>query len=271
MLLRLLEENLPLDMAVFYNTGMEFDAIYRIRDEVKPLLARHGVEFVELCPAEPFLYSMLERKVVSKQKGEHFGYGFGVLMPNGVQGDIDDSINVVNCLGIQSANVNIGTPYRELIDAVDVALKDGVSTQTIVNLPPRLRMATLYAIAQSLPNGGRVANTCNMSEDFVGYSTKFGDSAGDFSPLANLTVNEVLQIGSVISNELSIPEYLIIKTPSDGLCGKTDEDNLGFTYRQLDEYILSGTSGDERIDRKIAQMHKANLHKVRPMPTFDAP
>ena len=76
MLLRLLEENLPLDMAVFYNTGMEFDAIYRIRDEVKPLLAQHGVEFVELQPAEPFLYSMLERKVVSKQKGEHLGYGW---------------------------------------------------------------------------------------------------------------------------------------------------------------------------------------------------
>ena len=168
----------------------------------------------------------------------------GVLMPNGVQNDIDDSFGVVNSLGIQNINVNIRGAYKELVEAVDGALTENVSTQTRVNLPPRLRMATLYAVAQSLPNGGRVANTCNMSEDYVGYSTKFGDSAGDFSPLANLTVSEVRQIGCILSNELSIPAYLITKTPSDGLCGKTDEDNLGFTYNQLDAYIMTGTCGD---------------------------
>ena len=134
--------------------------------------------------------------------------------------------------------------------AVGSGLEDGVSEQTKVNLPPRLRMATLYAVAQSLPNGGRVANTCNMSEDYVGYSTKFGDSAGDFSPLANLMVHEV------------------DKTPADGLCGKTDEDNLGFTYAQLDDYIVNGTCGILTIDHTIWMMHQRNLHKLRPMPAF---
>lgn len=193
----------------------------------------------------------------------------GVLMPNGVQNDIDDAFSVVDSLGIRSFKVNIKNAYLELIDAIENAMNESISTQTQVNLPARLRMTTLYAIAQSLPNGGRVANTCNMSEDYVGYSTKFGDSAGDFSPLANLTVSEVRQIGCILSNELSIPAYLITKTPSDGLCGKDDEDNLGFTYSQLDAYIKMGTCGDKEIDCKIAGMHQANLHKLLPMPTFN--
>ena len=130
-------------------------------------------------------------------------------------------------------------------------MPSGVSNQAAVNLPPRLRMATLYMVAQSLARGGRVANTCNRSEDYVGYSTKFGDSAGDFSPLANIMVHEVRQIGY----ELPIPRELVDKTPSDGLCGKTDEDNLGFTYTQLDNYIMHGSSGDEDIDKVIAKKH----------------
>ena len=126
------------------------------------------------------------------------------------------------------------------------------------------RSATLYAVAQSLPNGGRVANTCNRSEDYVGYSTKFGDSAGDFSPLANFLVSEVRQIG----HELGLPPELVDKAPSDGLCGKTDEDNLGFTYDQLENFIKDGSSGDKEIDKKIASMHEKNMHKLLPMPSF---
>ena len=155
----------------------------------------------------------------------------GVMMPNGEHPDLDDS---------------------------------NVSDQTRINVPPRIRMATLYAISQSLPHGGRVANTCNRSEDYVGYSTKFGDSAGDFSPLANLMVHEVIQIGY----ELLLPINLISKIPSDGLCGKTDEDNLGFTYAHLDAYIMYGTSGIEEIDKKIASMHDHNLHKLNSMPAY---
>ena len=170
----------------------------------------------------------------------------GVMMPNGEQPDLTDISKAVSAVSDQ------------------VALNMNVSDQTRINLPPRIRMATLYAISQSLPHGGRVANTCNRSEDYVGYSTKFGDSAGDFSPLANLMVHEVIQIGY----ELLLPINLISKIPSDGLCGKTDEDNLGFTYAHLDAYIMYGTSGIEGIDKKIASMHDHNLHKLNPMPAY---
>lgn len=186
----------------------------------------------------------------------------GVLMPNGIQSDIQDSYKVVESLGINYHVVNIGDTVFALTDHLEGIIH--VSEQTRVNMPARIRMTTLYAIAQSLPNGGRVVNTCNRSEDFVGYSTKFGDSAGDFSPLANLMVHEVIQIG----HELPIPVELVDKTPSDGLCGKTDEDNLGFTYAQLDDYITHGTCGIMSIDNKIEVMHRQNLHKLQPMPYF---
>jgi NAD+ synthase len=133
------------------------------------------------------------------------------------------------------------------------------------NLPARLRMATLYAVAALYPNS-RVVNTCNRSEDYVGYSTKYGDAAGDFSPLGNLTVREVLEIG----DELGLPSHLVHKAPSDGMCGKTDEDNLGFTYEQLDDYILETGIVDEEIVAKIEKLHKSTRHKYRPMPVFTA-
>lgn len=186
----------------------------------------------------------------------------GVLMPNGIQSDIQDSYKVVESLGINYHMVNIGDTVFALTDQLEGIIH--VSEQTRVNMPARIRMTTLYAIAQSLPNGGRVVNTCNRSEDFVGYSTKFGDSAGDFSPLSNLMVHEVIQIG----HELPIPVELVDKTPSDGLCGKTDEDNLGFTYAQLDDYITRGTCGIMSIDNKIEVLHRQNLHKLQPMPYF---
>ena len=186
----------------------------------------------------------------------------GVLMPNGIQSDIQDSYKVVESLDINYHVVNIGDTVFTLTDQLEGIIH--VSEQTRVNMPARIRMTTLYAIAQSLPNGGRVVNTCNRSEDFVGYSTKFGDSVGDFSPLANLMVHEVIQIG----HKLTIPAELVDKTPSDGLCGKTDEDNLGFTYAQLDDYITHGTCGIMSIDNKIEVMHRQNLHKLQPMPYF---
>ena len=186
----------------------------------------------------------------------------GVLMPCGDQADIEDSKRLVNHLGIKSYIVNIQSPVDSILFRVKI--KMNVSEQTRVNLPARIRMTTLYAISQSLPNGGRVANTCNRSEDFVGYSTKFGDSAGDFSPLSNLLVHEVIQIG----HELDIPTDLVDKVPSDGLCGKTDEDNLGFTYAQLDSYIINGTCGIKEIDKKISVLNRRNLHKLAPMSSY---
>lgn len=186
----------------------------------------------------------------------------GVLMPNGLQLDISDSVEVCQTLGICSVTVNIGATCSALTEQL---MRSALSSrQAEINMPPRIRMATLYAVAQSLPHGGRVANTCNYSEDYVGYSTKFGDSAGDFSPLASLTVHEVRQIGY----ELPLPTRLVDKTPSDGLCGKTDEDNLGMTYRQLDDFLEKGTSGDEALDACIHRMHLANAHKLLPMPQY---
>ena len=143
----------------------------------------------------------------------------GVTMPNGVQKDISDSMLLINHLGIRHCNVNIGDTYQTLMAAVKEQLKTletDVSNQTIINMPPRLRMTTVYAISQSL--NGRVANTCNLSEDWVGYSTRYGDAAGDFAPLGGLTVAEVIAIGK----ELGLPIELVEKTPSDGLCGKSD-------------------------------------------------
>lgn len=186
----------------------------------------------------------------------------GVMMPNGEQPDLDDSQRLITHLGIRYTYANIAYAVRAVTDQVEFNLD--VSEQTKVNLPARIRMTMLYAIAQSLPNGGRVANTCNHSEDYVGYSTKHGDSAGDFSPLSNLMVHEVIQIG----HELGLPNDLVDKVPSDGLCGKTDEDNLGFSYTQLDNYIMYGTSGSKEIDEKISKLHLRNLHKLCPMPAY---
>lgn len=195
----------------------------------------------------------------------------GVLMPNGVQSDIADSEELVKFLGIPYVTVNIAAGFDGLSGAINEALAGGtiagaevLSRDSIINLPPRLRMSTLYAIGQALPNGGRVANTCNRSEDYIGYSTKFGDAAGDFSPLSNLLVHEVLQIGDV----LGLPEHLVRKTPSDGLSGLSDEDKIGFTYATLDRYILTGECPDEAIRAKIDRMHRLNLHKLRLMPAY---
>lgn len=185
----------------------------------------------------------------------------GVLMPNGEQFDIDVSQALVDHLGIQSYVVNISGAYN---GALEEFKKAGVelNTQAITNLPPRIRMATVYAVSQSV--NGRVANTCNLSEDWVGYSTRYGDSVGDFSPLSMLTVQEVKAIGRA----LNLPEMFVEKVPIDGLCGKTDEDNLGFTYAVLDRYIREGVCDDPEVKAKIDRMHRINQFKLQLMPVF---
>ena len=195
----------------------------------------------------------------------------GVLMPNGVQSDISDSQQLVDFLQIPNLTVNIKDGYDGLSSSINQSLAsagiDGaseLSRDSIINLPPRLRMSTLYAIGQALPCGARVANTCNRSEDYIGYSTKYGDAAGDFSPLANLLVHEVLQVGEV----LGLPRNLLYKAPSDGLSGMTDEDKIGFTYKVLDHYVLTGECEDPAIKEKIDRMHRNNLHKLQLMPSF---
>lgn len=186
----------------------------------------------------------------------------GVLMPNGEQSDIDCAQKLVAHLGIENYTCNI----KKAVDGVlESLLESGleVSRQTRVNLPPRIRMATLYALSQS--RNGRVANTCNLSEDWVGYSTRYGDAAGDFSPLGKLTVEEVKAIGKY----LGLPIDLVEKVPSDGLSGKTDEDNLGFTYAVLDRYIRTGVCEDERTKARIDRLHTLNEFKLKPIPCYE--
>lgn len=184
----------------------------------------------------------------------------GVLMPNGEQSDISYSYFLCGNLGIKFVTV----PIEDAVNGVFNSMKENmdISDQTLINLPARIRMSTLYAVSQSM--NGRVANTCNLSEDWVGYSTRYGDAAGDFSPLSNLTVTEIKQIGRV----LGLPDELIDKVPSDGLCGKTDEDNLGFTYDALDRYIRTGEIEDGEVKKRIDTMHEKNLFKLQLMPSF---
>lgn len=184
----------------------------------------------------------------------------GVLMPCGQQSDIDMAYLLVDHLGIRRLEINIEKTVAAALESLgDIP----VTTQTRINLPPRIRMATLYAVGQSM--NGRVANTCNLSEDYVGYATRYGDGAGDFSPLAHLTVTEVRAIGRV----LELPQVLIDKPPIDGLCGKTDEENLGFTYDVLDRYIRTGEIEEDAVREKIDRLHRQNLFKLLPMPAFD--
>ncbi len=183
----------------------------------------------------------------------------GVLMPNGEQADIDMAYKLVNHLGIKHYVVNI----KDAVDGVKNAIPFELSTQSVTNLPPRIRMATLYAVSQS--QNGRVANTCNLSEDWVGYATRYGDAAGDFSPCSHITVQEMKEIGRL----LGLPDVLVDKVPIDGLCGKTDEDNLGFTYAELDRYIREGIIDDAAKKEKIDRLHAKNAFKLELMPSFD--
>ena len=187
----------------------------------------------------------------------------GVLMPNGEQKDIADSKKVVEVLGIKHFIVNINPAVEGEYEALKAAGVE-IGKDAIINTPPRIRMTTLYAIAQSLPEGGRVTNTCNRSEDWVGYSTKYGDAAGDFSPCSDYLVCEMLQIGDA----LGLPKELIHKTPSDGLSGMSDEDKLGFTYATLDHYVLTGEIDDQATKEKIDRLHRLNLHKLQTIPMY---
>ena len=184
----------------------------------------------------------------------------GVVMPNGFQESIESAADIILHLDINFYSLDIKTA----VDGIIHQLKTwtDVSKQSTINLPPRVRMATLYAFSQSA--NGRVANTCNLSEDWIGYSTRYGDSVGDFSPLSNLTKTEVREMAKY----LQLPDWIINKAPSDDLCGKTDEENFGFTYEVLDRYIRTGEIEDKEIKKKIDRMHEKNLFKLKLMDSF---
>ena len=198
----------------------------------------------------------------------------GVMMPNGVQSDLDDSYSVCKYLDIPCMTANIELIYHEFKKTIEhndanwfngkwrILIPDGLSDQSKINLPPRIRMAVLYAVAQSL--NGRVANTCNLSEEYVGYSTRWGDNVGDFSPLRWLTATQVVELG----HELGLPKNLIDKAPADGLTGKTDEDVLGFTYKELDEYIETGRCENKEAKEKIDRANRKNRFKNLELPSY---
>lgn len=190
----------------------------------------------------------------------------GVMMPNGHQHDQDKARELIGFLGIRSYDINIAgitSAVNESIESAYGCDESDLSYCMRSNMPARIRMTTLYNIA-AMEGDARVVNTCNRSEDFVGYSTKFGDAAGDFSPLSNLLVREVKMIG----HDIGLPFDLVEKKPEDGLSGKTDEDNLGFMYEELDHYIETGIIGDEAKKTKIDRLHVMNIHKLLPMPAY---
>ena len=186
---------------------------------------------------------------------------YGVLMPQGNQHDIAYSRELVEFLDINRLEVNIKKPVDALLESIKEA-DFSLNRQATINIPARIRMTTLYAVSAAV--NGRVANTCNLSEDYIGYATKYGDAAGDFSPLSQLTVAEV----KLVARELSLPEKFIEKVPEDGLSGLSDEENIGFTYAVLDKYIREGVCEDVAIKEKIDKMHKLNLHKLELMPHY---
>lgn len=204
---------------------------------------------------------------------------FGVLMPNGEQSDFADATRVVEHLDIPYVVFNIGETYNSVIQTMtystifnmpnDIKSERRLyralhpTTQTRINLAPRLRMATLYAFAQSI--GGRVINTSNLSELSIGYFTRWGDGVGDVSLFKYLTKGEVIEIGLLCN----LPEELVLKAPADGLTGKTDEENFGFTYEELDKYIRRGTSMNPEADRLIRKkMSNATFKRDPVVPSF---
>ena len=241
---------------------MEFNA-KKVKDEcvawIRDFFEKNGPG----CNAVVGISGGKDSSIVAAMCAEALGKDrvVGVLMPNGDQPDIEYSYKLVKHLGIRYYVVNIKDAFQGIVNALPEDLP--LTEQARVNLPPRLRMSTLYCVSQCCK--GRVANTCNLSEDWVGYSTRYGDSVGDFSPLSHLTVQEVKEMARLIG----VPEELIEKKPSDGLCGKTDEDNLGFTYATLDRYIRTGEIDSEEDKAKIDRLHRKNLFKLALMPSFD--
>lgn len=243
---------------------MEFDA-KKVKNEIVKWIQDFFYKNGKDCNAVVGISGGKDSSVVAALCVEALGKDrvIGVLMPQGNQPDIDYSKMLCDHLGIVNFTVDIFNVCRNIKHQVKDNTGGHWSAQSSTNLPARIRMAVLYAVSQTV--NGRVANTCNLSEDWVGYATRYGDAAGDFSPLSRLTVTEVKAIG----RELGLPSELVDKVPTDGLCGKTDEDNLGFTYDVLDRYIRTGEIDSEELKQKIDTMHKKNLFKLQLMPCFE--
>ena len=202
--------------------------------------------------------STIAAKLLVDALGKH--RVIGVMMPQDVQRDIDDSRKVCELLDITACEIDIGPACAALYRSIDEAYDYDHTTVTNIpaittNTPSRIRMTTLYAVAATI--GGRVCNTGNASEAFVGYTTKYGDLAGDFALLKNFTVSEIFEIGDY----LGLPYDLVHKTPSDGMSGKSDEENTGVPYRVIDDYLMYGIYPDQFYYEKMMAAYNRNIHK----------
>lgn len=234
------------------------NTVTKIIDWIKEYFIKNGPECKAVIGISGGKDSTVAAALLCKALGPN--RVIAVQMPQGFQYDIDVSNEVIDYLEItEHYNINIGSACQEIFLSLPNDIR--IQPQVTSNVPARVRMNILYAIAAS--RHGRVVNTCNRSEDYVGYSTKFGDAAGDFSILSNYTAMEVKEIGI----ELGLPKNFIEKPPEDGLSGLTDEENLGFSYDVLDNFLLNGITPPYEIYKNIEQRHKRNLHKISPMPT----
>ena len=207
-----------------------------------------------------------------------------ILMPNGEQKDISDSIEIAKKLNLNYKIVNIETIYNNLVHVVENQLSDipkgtwdgktvferdfipncpKITSKAKTNIPPRIRMTVLYAVAQTL--GYRVIGTGNLSESYIGWCTKWGDTANDVNPIAHLTCTEVVKIGKELAKEFGLDEKYVTKKPADGLTNQSDEDNFGFSYAILDGFIRKDRAIGMDTAEKIDTMHKNSQHK-REMP-----
>lgn len=186
----------------------------------------------------------------------------GLMLPNGSQGDLQDGIDICDVLEITHHIIDIQPAYDFFVNQVG-RVRGSVSSQTELNIPPRIRMTMLYGYAQSLENAV-VINTSNLSEDWVGYATVYGDTAGAFAPLGSLTSDEVVQLGA----QLGLEDKFITKLPADGLTGRTDEEVLGFSYEVLNRYIREGIIEDLEVKTKIDRLHRLSRFKFQPIPLF---
>lgn len=185
-----------------------------------------------------------------------------VAMPcNSNNTDFEDAQLVANKFSVPLIKIDLTNTYTELENTINDSIKEKLSKDAKINIKPRLRMTTLYGIAQSL--NYLVIGTGNLSEAMVGYTTKWGDNASDFNPIANFTVSEVITIGKY----LGVPDKIINKAPNDGLGNQTDEEKMGITYKQIEEYIETGKT-DISVMEKIEKKNKSSKHKRETIPTY---
>lgn len=180
---------------------------------------------------------------------------------NSQSSDLEDAKLVTKTFGVKFIAVDLSNSYKEMEKEINMQLFQNLSKEAIINIKPRLRMTTLYGIAQTLEY--LVIGTGNLCESMVGYTTKWGDNSSDFNPIGNFTVDEVLEIGKL----LGVPEKILKKAPNDGLGGLTDEEKMGIKYSQIAEMIETGNT-EEKSKQEILRRYQNSKHKRSLVPVY---